>query len=70
MEEPLLAGLPKLKLGELRKYCGRGGEPIYVSIKGVVYDVSESAHLYGPGECSSHPFIAKQRGFLEVFDIW
>ena len=35
---------------ELKQYTGENGMPIYVCIKGVVYDVSSGAGFYGPGK--------------------
>lgn len=34
---------------ELRKMDGTQGNPIYVAVRGVVYDVSSRASFYGPG---------------------
>ena len=33
---------------ELKQYTGENGTPIYLCLKGVVYDVSSGAAFYGP----------------------
>ncbi|KAG0239397.1 cytochrome b5-like heme/steroid binding domain-containing protein [Mortierella sp. GBAus27b] len=43
---------------ELRKYDGTKGEPIYVAIKGKVYDVSGKEDMYGP-QGKYHVFAGK-----------
>ncbi|EAN98494.1 hypothetical protein TcYC6_0121530 [Trypanosoma cruzi] len=44
---------------ELSKYNGRDEAPIYISVKGVVYDCSAAAEFYGPG-ASYHVFAGKE----------
>ncbi len=39
---------------ELSAFNGLGGSPVYVSLRGTVYDVTEGAAFYGPGECNRH----------------
>jgi predicted heme/steroid binding protein len=39
----------RFKLEELKKYDGRDGRPAYISLKGKVYDVTES-DLWADGE--------------------
>jgi membrane-associated progesterone receptor component len=34
---------------ELRKMDGTNGNPVYVAVRGVIYDVSSRATFYGPG---------------------
>ncbi|GAA5838778.1 hypothetical protein JCM5353_000187 [Sporobolomyces roseus] len=44
---------------ELKKYDGKDeGTPIYVGIKGKIYDVSKKRDMYGPG-CGYHVFTGK-----------
>ncbi|GMH42109.1 hypothetical protein BSKO_10028 [Bryopsis sp. KO-2023] len=43
-----LDSLPEFSSGELKRNCGRWGKPIYLAIKGVIYDVSQAPELYGP----------------------
>lgn len=38
---------------QLRALRGENNSRICLSIKGVVYDVSQSRHLYGPGNSAS-----------------
>lgn len=41
--------LPTYTSAELLSYDGSEEGPIYVAIKGILYDVTASRHLYGPG---------------------
>jgi membrane-associated progesterone receptor component len=41
--------LKKLTIEELNQYNGKGGAPIYVCIKGKIFDVSTRPDLYGIG---------------------
>merc|ERR1711939_413339 len=44
---------------ELAKYDGKDDKtPIYVAIKGQIYDVSAKRDMYGPG-CGYHVFVGK-----------
>ncbi|GAA5911004.1 hypothetical protein JCM6882_006746 [Rhodosporidiobolus microsporus] len=44
---------------ELAKYDGKDADtPIYVAIKGQIFDVSAKREMYGPG-CGYHVFVAK-----------
>ncbi|EAU81041.1 hypothetical protein CC1G_10160 [Coprinopsis cinerea okayama7 len=38
---------------ELTKYDGKDGRPIYVAIKGTIFDVTRKADVYGPGKSYS-----------------
>lgn len=55
----------------LAAFNGANGAPIYVSVKGVVYDVSKGADFYGPGK-SYGVFAGKEvsrcLGKMEVND--
>ncbi|RHY29955.1 hypothetical protein DYB32_004745 [Aphanomyces invadans] len=46
-------------LDELREFNGEGDKPIYIAIKGVVYDVSRRRDFYGPGE-GYHLFAGRE----------
>lgn len=46
---------------ELRKMDGTGGNPIYVAVRGVVYDVTSRASFYGPGG-PYHLFAGREAG--------
>ncbi|EQC39164.1 hypothetical protein SDRG_03370, partial [Saprolegnia diclina VS20] len=46
-------------LDELRPFNGEDGKPIYVAIKGDVYDVSTKADFYGPG-AGYHLFAGRE----------
>eukprot|EP00294_Goniomonas_avonlea_P017054 CAMPEP_0114539312 /NCGR_PEP_ID=MMETSP0114-20121206/171_1 /TAXON_ID=31324 /ORGANISM="Goniomonas sp, Strain m" /LENGTH=140 /DNA_ID=CAMNT_0001723407 /DNA_START=48 /DNA_END=467 /DNA_ORIENTATION=- len=35
-------------LEELAQYTGEDGKPILMAIQGVIYDITASAHIYGP----------------------
>lgn len=35
---------------QLSRYNGLNGMPVYLSVKGQVYDVTSGAAFYGPGE--------------------
>lgn len=39
-----------ITVSELSQFDGRDGGPIYVAIKGVVFDVSAKREMYGPGK--------------------
>ncbi|KAF7297510.1 Cytochrome b5 heme-binding domain-containing protein [Mycena indigotica] len=45
-------------LAQLAEFDGKDGRPIYVSIKGTVFDVTRNAAVYGPGQ-SYAVFAAK-----------
>lgn len=51
--------LPTFGPGELKRYCGRWGNPIFIAIKGIVYDVSEAPNLYGP-DSPYHIFAGRE----------
>lgn len=42
---------------QLRTLRGENNSRICLSIKGVVYDVSQSRHLYGPGNSTLIPLM-------------
>ena len=44
------ASLPRLDADSLAVFNGTNDHPIYISIKGVVYDVSSGSDFYGPGK--------------------
>ncbi|RQM31281.1 hypothetical protein B5M09_007561 [Aphanomyces astaci] len=46
-------------LDKLRAFNGEGDKPIYIAIKGVVYDVSRKRDFYGPGE-GYHLFAGRE----------
>ncbi|KAG9399116.1 hypothetical protein AC1031_012074 [Aphanomyces cochlioides] len=46
-------------LEELRVFNGENDKPIYIAIKGVVYDVSRKRDFYGPGE-GYHLFAGRE----------
>ncbi|OQR92554.1 heme/steroid binding domain-containing protein [Thraustotheca clavata] len=48
-------------LDELRTFNGENGQPIYLAIKGQVYDVSEKEDFYGPGG-GYHLFAGREAG--------
>eukprot|EP00003_Mantamonas_plastica_P005633 TRINITY_DN14550_c2_g1_i2.p1 TRINITY_DN14550_c2_g1~~TRINITY_DN14550_c2_g1_i2.p1 ORF type:complete len:183 (-),score=68.69 TRINITY_DN14550_c2_g1_i2:26-574(-) len=35
---------------ELEEFTGENGKPIYLAVKGIIYDVSTGAGFYGPGK--------------------
>eukprot|EP00756_Hemistasia_phaeocysticola_P046455 Hpha_TRINITY_DN20241_c0_g1::TRINITY_DN20241_c0_g1_i1::g.168267::m.168267 len=49
-EMPHEVAPPSMTIEELEKYTGEDGAPIYIALRGVVYDVSQSQELYGPGK--------------------
>lgn len=48
-EEPIV--LRDFTREELSKFNGENGAKIYLAIKGKVFDVTRSAHFYGPKGC-------------------
>jgi membrane-associated progesterone receptor component len=42
--------LPRLDAETLATFDGRNGQPIYISVKSVIYDVSAGSDFYGPGK--------------------
>lgn len=44
---------------DLKPLNGSNGEPIYISVKGVVYDCSSAPQFYGPG-AAYHVFAGKE----------
>lgn len=50
-------------LEELKRYNGIQGNPIYVAVKGTVFDVSVAAGFYGPGG-SYHVFSGHESSVL------
>ncbi|CAK4629922.1 hypothetical protein LEN26_020232 [Aphanomyces euteiches] len=46
-------------LEELRVFNGENDKPIYIAIKGIVYDVSRKRDFYGPGE-GYHLFAGRE----------
>lgn len=51
--------LPTFTADELKEYNGKDGKPIYISLKGVVYDCSSGRSYYGEGE-DHEVFAAKE----------
>ena len=41
--------LKKITLKELSKFTGENNTPIYISVYGIIFDVSSGANFYGPG---------------------
>ena len=47
-----------ISIDQLCSYNGEGGRPCYVSIKGIVYDVTSGMTFYGPGTiCKKNIFV-------------
>lgn len=47
-----------LTLEQLREYVGEGDSPVYIAVKGIIYDVTPAKNLYGPGNlCFPLPHV-------------
>lgn len=40
----------ELSLQQLSQFTGEGDSPVYISVKGVIYDVTPAKEFYGPGK--------------------
>jgi len=49
----------ELTLEQLSQFKGEGDTSIYISVKGVIYDVTPSKEFYGPGG-SYHVFAGRE----------
>lgn len=68
--EETKSGSLKLTEEELKKYTGaEEGEPIYLAIDGVIFDVSASPAFYGPGG-HYHHFVGRDATRAWITECW